>query len=84
MNAKTAAGEDKELERLYAQARRHDLLSGEQEREIDERKWAAIQSLLELLYEDPFSRHYLKRWTIACCQPLPAIEQFRHREHRIL
>jgi RNA polymerase sigma factor (sigma-70 family) len=36
------------------------------------------------LYEDPFSRHYLKRWTIACCQPLPAIEQFRHREHRIL
>ena len=78
------AREDEDLERLYAQARRHDLLSREQEQEIDGRKWAAIKSILELLCEDLFSRNYLRRWTISCGKPLPAIEDFKCREHRSL
>jgi len=75
---------DQDLERLYAQARQHDLLSREQEQEIDERKWAAVGRLLELLCEDAFCRNYLMRWSMNCCQPLPAIEQFECREHRFL
>ncbi|MFT5709658.1 MAG: RNA polymerase sigma factor (sigma-70 family) [Halioglobus sp.] len=76
--------EDTDLERLYAQARRYDLLSREQEREIDERKWGAIQRLLELLVEDPYCRHYLIRWTGSCSKPLPDIEKFKPRKHRSL
>ena len=84
MITETPVREDQDLERLYAQARLHDLLSREQEQEIDERKWASIRSLLGLLCADPFSRNYLMRWAKACCQPLPAIEEFSRREHRIL
>ena len=75
---------DSDLERLYAQARQHDLLSREQEQEIDERKWAAVRRLLELLCEDAFCQNYLMRWSRNCCRPLPAIEQFECREHRFL
>jgi RNA polymerase sigma factor (sigma-70 family) len=84
MVSRVPAREDTELERLYAQARRYDLLSREQEREIDERKWAAIRKLLELLIEDPFSRHYLIRWTRACGESLPDIDKFKLRKHRSL
>ncbi len=84
MNAHTPAREEQDLERLYAQARQHDLLSREQEQEIDERKWTAISQLLELLSEDPFSRQCLLRWIVACKEPLPEITRFSCREHRFL
>jgi RNA polymerase sigma factor (sigma-70 family) len=84
MFAEVPASEEKDLERLYAQTRCHDLLSSEQERELDERKWEAIRRILELLCADPWSHHYLMRWATNCREPLPAIEQFRHREHRFL
>lgn len=84
MNAHTHAREEQDLERLYAQARHHDLLSREQEQEIDGRKWTAIGQLLELLCEDPFSRQCLLRWIVACKEPLPEIAQFSCREHRFL
>jgi len=78
------AREDPDLERLYAQARRYDLLSHEQERQIDGRKWAAVRTLLYLMIGDPFAKRYLNRWTINCLAPLPDIEQFKIREHRSL
>jgi RNA polymerase sigma factor (sigma-70 family) len=84
MVAKTIANQDKDLERLYAQARRYDLLTRNQEREIDGRKWAAIRTLQELLVEDPFSRDYLMSWADSCGRPLPAIERFQQRKHRFL
>jgi RNA polymerase sigma factor (sigma-70 family) len=84
MITETPVREDQDLERLYAQARLHDLLNREQEQEIDARKWAAIRSLLGLLCADPCSRNYLMRWSTGCCQPLPAIEEFSCREQRTL
>jgi RNA polymerase sigma factor (sigma-70 family) len=84
MNAGLPSSTDTDLERLYAQTSRYDLLSREQEREIDERKWAAIRGLFELLIEDPFPRHYLMRWTRSCGDPLPDIEKFKRRNHRSL
>lgn len=84
MNAQTPVKDDPELERLYAQARQYDLLSREQEEQIDEGKWAAINRILEALIDDPFSRHYLARWSRQCLEPLPEIEQFSDRNHRVL
>jgi RNA polymerase sigma factor (sigma-70 family) len=84
MNSGEVARDNTELERLYAQARRYDLLSREQEQEIDERKWSAVRRLLELMVEDRFSRHYLGRWITNCSRPLPDIENFKRREHRSL
>lgn len=84
MVAEIPARDDTELERLFAQARRYDLLSREQEQEIDQRKWRAVGLMLSLLLDDPFSRHYLMRMINACSLPLPEIEQFTHRRHRLL
>ncbi|MEM8561120.1 MAG: sigma-70 family RNA polymerase sigma factor [Pseudomonadota bacterium] len=76
--------QDDELERLYAQARNYDLLSREEEQDIDARKWSAIHQLLDDMVEDPCSRHYLARWAKACCEPLPEIDCFKDRKHRLL
>jgi RNA polymerase sigma factor (sigma-70 family) len=84
MVAQVPARQNEDLDRLYAEARRFDLLSREQEREIDGRKWAAIRRLLALLIEDPFSCHYLARWVRSCGEPLPNLEQFNPRKHRML
>jgi len=84
MNSGIPASSDADLDRLYAQTHRYGLLSREQEREIDERKWAAIGGLFELLIEDPFPRHYLIRWTSNCADPLPDIEKFKLRNQRSL
>jgi RNA polymerase sigma factor (sigma-70 family) len=84
MNSGIPANKDTDIERLYAQTRRYELLSREQEREIDERKWGAIRGLFELFIEDPFCRHYLMRWTGNCGEPLPEIEKFELRNHRSL
>ncbi len=84
MIAELPAREETEFERLYAQARLHGLLSREQEQEIDERKWGAINAILGLLCQDPFSRTYLMRWAIQCASPLPNMEQLECREHRLL
>lgn len=84
MISQIPAKEDKELERLFAQAQCYDLLSREQEREIDERKWTAVHGLLEVLIEDPGPRHYLGRWIRSCGQPLPEMEKFKLRSHRSL
>ncbi len=84
MIAKIPARDETEMERLYAQARRYDLLSRDQEQDIDERKWQAVTTILALLIKDPFSRHYLMRWADACCRPLPEMDQFQNRRHRTL
>ena len=84
MIAELPAREETEFERLYSQARLHELLTREQEQEIDQRKWGAIKSILELLCQEPFSRTYLLRWAMQCASSLPDMEQFECREHRLL
>jgi len=78
------ATEDKDLERLYAQARRYALLTRGEEQQIDERKWASIRQLQTLLLADPFGRNYLSRWAHNCSLPLPAIGSFGRREQHFL
>lgn len=54
--------EDRDLERLFADARRYPLLTAEQEREIDQRKWSAVEGMHALLIRDPGSLDYLQQW----------------------
>jgi len=84
MSVELPAGDEIDLERLYAQANHHDLLSREQEQAIDGRKWGAVRSLVELLCEDGFCRNYLGRWVVNCTEPLPRMEKFACREHGTL
>ncbi|MDP4651573.1 MAG: hypothetical protein NWS56_07455, partial [Haliea sp.] len=58
-NWKTAT-DDRELERLFAEARRYPLLSAEQERDIDSSKWQAVSELCTLFIESKGGRRYLQ------------------------
>ena len=84
MSVELPAGDEIDLESLYAQANLHDLLSREQEQVIDGRKWGAVRSLVEVLCEDGFCRNYLERWVVNCTEPLPRMEKFECREHGTL
>lgn len=55
--------DDRDLERLFDQARRYPLLTAEQEREIDTTKWNAVASMQALLVEDLAARDYLLDWS---------------------
>ena len=84
MISEAPARDDEDLERLYAQARRYDLLSKAQEQDIDGEKWAAVATIVTLLVEDACSRHYLEHWCVNCSRPLPGIELFDRRQNRSL
>jgi RNA polymerase sigma factor (sigma-70 family) len=76
--------EDKDLERMFAEARIYPLLTREQERSIDSDKWEAIAKLQQILLEDPASRAFLYSWSTNCMAPLPKIELFDLREQHFL
>ncbi|HAN26656.1 MAG TPA: RNA polymerase subunit sigma-70, partial [Haliea salexigens] len=52
--------DDRELERLFAEARRYPLLSAEQERDIDASKWRAVDDLGSLFIHSAGGRHFLQ------------------------
>lgn len=76
--------EEKDLERLFAEARRYPLLTAEQEREIDTRKWTAVYALQDLFARDPAARHYLHEWASNCAVGSLDIARFESREHHFI
>ena len=44
--------EERDLELMFAEARRYELLTAEQEREIDGRKWSAVRAMHMLFVTD--------------------------------
>ena len=76
--------ENKDVERLFAEARKYPLLSSEQERAIDQEKWTAIVMLQQALLADPEGRAFLGAWADNCMKKLPGIELFDIREHHFL
>jgi RNA polymerase sigma factor (sigma-70 family) len=76
--------EEKDLERMFAEARRYPLLTSEQEQSIDRDKWTAIAKLQQVLLEDPTSRAFLCIWAANCMTPLPKIELFNLRGQHFL
>jgi RNA polymerase sigma factor (sigma-70 family) len=76
--------DEKDLERLFAEARRYPLLTAAQEREVDTEKWAAVKGLQELFARDPASRHYLREWAGNCSLTSLDIARFDNREHHFI
>ena len=54
--------DDEGLEWLFAKAREYPLLSANEERNIDEKKWRARDALLELFLADERSHRFLLCW----------------------
>jgi RNA polymerase sigma factor (sigma-70 family) len=79
-----AETDDKDLERMFAEARRYPLLTGAQEKEIDGRKWAAVKNLQTLLVSDEATRCYLREWAgNSTLTPLD-IAFFKNRDHHFI
>lgn len=84
MDAYSADIDDTELERLFAEARRYPLLRAEQEKDIDRRKWDAVQGLQALLAEDDAARDYLCKWAASTATTPLDVAYFRNREHHFV
>ncbi len=76
--------DDKDLELMFSEARRYPLLTAEQEREIDGRKWQAVRAL----HRDFVAVEELKAYTAAfighCQTNPPEIKRFSNREQHFV
>jgi RNA polymerase sigma factor (sigma-70 family) len=76
--------EDRDLERLFSDARRYPLLTAEQEREIDQRKWAAVESMQTLIVRDESALRYLREWSGNSAVTALDIAYFDNRDHHFI
>ncbi|EED33044.1 RNA polymerase sigma factor SigB [gamma proteobacterium NOR5-3] len=76
--------EDRDLERLFSEARRYPLLTAEQEKSIDGDKWQAVQELQRLLTRDVAALHYLRSWSRNTALTPLDIAYFVNREHHFI
>jgi RNA polymerase sigma factor (sigma-70 family) len=81
MNQISKASDGEGLEWLYAHSRNYPLLSAEEERDIDERKWQTRDVLLEALLTDVRSRFFLKQWVSNLLENPPSLKVFLEKEH---
>lgn len=85
MDHANAETDDKDLERLFAEARKYPLLSADQEAEIDGSKWHAVRELEQLMVRDRAARAFLAQWSWHCQHTPPEVSAFRSRDlHFIL
>jgi RNA polymerase sigma factor (sigma-70 family) len=78
------SNEDKDLELMFAEARRYPLLTPEQEREIDGAKWRAVRALHRLFTEDAGLRQYLTTFIRHCLDNPPDIGRFPNRDQHFV
>ena len=76
--------DDRELERLFAEARRYPLLSAEQERDIDASKWRAVDDLCTLFTDSEGGRRYLQDLLARIQHEPPEVANFANRDHHFL
>jgi RNA polymerase sigma factor (sigma-70 family) len=81
MNQISKAYDGEGLEWLYTHSRNYPLLSAEEERDIDERKWQTRDVLLEALLTDVRSRFFLKQWVSNLLENPPSLKVFLEKEH---
>ena len=84
MNPLALETEERDLERMFAEARRYPLLSGEQEKEIDGRKWASVHAMQEIFSRDAAALSFLLEWSgNSAITPLN-IAYFENRDHHFI
>ncbi|MEO0437428.1 MAG: RNA polymerase sigma factor RpoD/SigA [Pseudomonadota bacterium] len=84
MEALATETDDKDLERLFAEARRYPLLTSEQEKEIDGRKWDAVGELQKLMLDDEAGVEFFFQWAANCNHTALDISYFENREHHFI
>ena len=76
--------DDKDLELMFAEVRRYPLLTAEQEREIDGRKWSAVRQLHTVFADDAELLVYCREFLTQCQDNPPEIGRFANREQHFV
>ena len=77
--------DEKDIELMFAEARRYDLLTAEQEQSIDSTKWSAVREIYALIAENDELSQYLAQFCRECLENPPQIQRFPNRDlHFIL
>ncbi len=76
--------DEKDLELMFAEARRFPLLTAEQEREIDGRKWVAVRALHELFATQEDLVAYTHSFISQCQSNPPEIGRFANRDQHFV
>ena len=72
--------EEKDIELMFAEARRYDLLTAEQEQSIDSTKWSAVREIYALIAENDELSQYLAQFCRECLENPPQIQRFPNRD----
>jgi RNA polymerase sigma factor (sigma-70 family) len=78
------SNEEKDLELMFAEARRYPLLTGDQEKEIDGDKWVAVRELHRLFGTETALREYLIAFIDECLVNPPNITRFPNRDQHFV
>ena len=76
--------EERDLELMFAEARRYELLTAEQEREIDGRKWSAVKVLQTLFVAESELLNYTLQFIQHCKTSPPEIKRFTNRDQHFV
>ena len=72
--------DEKDIELMFAEARRYDLLTAEQEQSIDSTKWSAVREIYALIAENDELSQYLAQFCRECLENPPQIQRFPNRD----
>ena len=72
--------DEKDIELMFAEARRYDLLTAEQEQSIDSTKWSAVREIFALIAENDELSVYLAQFCRECLENPPQIQRFPNRD----
>ena len=72
--------DEKDIELMFAEARRYDLLTAEQEQSIDSTKWSAVREIYALISESDELSQYLAQFCRECLDNPPQIQRFPNRD----
>jgi len=74
------SSEDADLELMFAEIRRYPLLTADEEKAIDSRKWAAVETLSNIFAEIADLRAALASLLLAALDTPPEVKRFPSRE----
>ena len=72
--------DEKDIELMFAEARRYDLLTAEQEQSIDSTKWSAVREIYALIAENDELSQYFAQFCRECLEHPPQIQRFPNRD----
>ena len=72
--------DEKDIELMFAEARRYDLLTAEQEQSIDSTKWSAVREIYALIADNDELSQYLAQFCRECLENPPQIQRFPNRD----